>query len=103
MTAHEQNWYVHKYQIWLEYGGPEEGGWNYEQGAVEDHNVFATHDEDAAFACCRLFNAQERKRREKEEMYPMHGVFSHQCTYYLYDVSNDSKATRFPRERPHYE
>lgn len=97
-------YYVHKYQISQEYGGPEEGGWYYESGVpVEGWQPIMFDKEDDAFEVCRMFNQNERERARKEEDYEFTSVLAHRSTHYAYDVSELLYPEAYPKVRPHYE
>jgi len=101
-------WYIHKHDIALEYGGPEEGGWYYESGVpveIEEWNP-AHHqfeDEDDAYATCRGLNAQEIERRDAEEQYEYTSVLSFRSNHYAYAVEDNPTPYSYPSYRPHYE
>lgn len=95
--------YIHKFQVSLEYGGPEEGGWNYKAGwPVENWQTVMVEDEETATAIVVALNFRERERRN-DEPYEWHSVHSHQSQFFEYDVSESSVAEPFPAHRPHYE
>lgn len=97
-------WYVHKHQVRQAYGGPEEGGWWYEQGTVvEDWKSPEFTTQEEAEEACRKLNEEENVRRESEEEYSMTSVLSYNSTFYAYDVSKHYLAFNYPQERPHYE
>jgi len=98
-------WYVHKYEEFQEYGGPEEGGWYYDvREPVRDDEwtppIFT--DEEEAFAHCRTLYAEEYERRKKEP-YPYHSVLSAQSIFYAFDCTTESMPYSSPLVRPHYE
>lgn len=97
--------YVHKYQVWQEFGGPEEGGWWYTMHHLEtDFEPPRFGTEDEAYAECRELNFKEYERREREEEYEFTSVLSDRCTFYSYDVQDTAYAPEWiPAERPHYE
>lgn len=96
-------WYVHKFEVRQEYGGPEEGGWWYDAGTpVEDWDVEAYDSEDEAYARSRVLNGEERERREGLR----HGyssVLSYTEEFFAYSVSLRARETSYPNSRPHYE
>jgi hypothetical protein len=96
--------YVHKHEVSLQYGGPEEGGWHYTAGTpVEEWEVIAMPTEELAYEQCRILNDQERMRREAEEDYDFTSVLAHRSTHYSYSVEEDPIPRAFPATRPHYE
>lgn len=102
--------YIHKFEVSQAFGGPEEGSWYYEVGTpCEDWDplkvaVYNGHENDneAVFDLCRMFNAQEHKRREGLQ-YGYHSVLSYREEFYSYDISYSRVARPYPRVRPHYE
>jgi hypothetical protein len=93
-------YYIHKHEISLENGGPEEGGWNYTAGSpVEDwvplNEMFDTEEE--AYHRCRELNEQEFIRAKEEEDY------AYRSTHYGYSVEDTPVMQPFPLERPFYE
>jgi hypothetical protein len=98
------HYYVHKFEVELRYGGPEEGGWWYDAGApVEDWQPWHFLYEDAAYKFARKLNEEEHKRRDAEESYPYHSVLAWNSTHYAYNVASEPVATAYPESRPHYE
>jgi hypothetical protein len=97
-------WWIHKYEISLEYGGPEEGGWYYKAG-IPTSMTFGPFlaTEDDAFDQCRIENHMELLRRNREEDYEFTSVLAYRSTHYEYDVTNDPEPKAFPEWRPHYE
>lgn len=101
--------YIHKYRIRLEYGGPEEGGWWFKSGIpAREHGqpvaVFTgPRAEEEAIDYCYELNQKERERRDNEEDYSYHSVFAYRSKHFEYDVSENPRAEAFPTERPHYE
>lgn len=123
-------WYVHKYEIWKDKGGAEEGGWWYTQGEpVDDWDVIPMPTEDLASEQCRILNDQERMRREGLKYGPDSAVHElgqpapegedpadtaeYVAAYqrsgiadehvYTYTVETTSSPTEYPVDRPHYE
>lgn len=102
--------YVHRMLVELLYGGPEEGGWWYDQayplGLVDYDYVppmeFQTEEE--AFDACRLLNGMEHTRRELECHYEYTSVLAfREDAFYVYRVTERPVAVRDPFTRPHYE
>ena len=100
-----KRFWIHKYEVSQEYGGPEEGGWWYDLGTlVEDFVPLYFEDEDAVYEKCRELNGAEGKRREDEEQYGYTSVLSHMSTFYDYTVDETAYPPKhFPETRPHYE
>jgi hypothetical protein len=96
-------YYVHQYEVWLAYGGPEEGGWWYDCGEPVLSAVATFEDEEEAFKACRELNADERDRRERDEYHDYSSVLSSESTHYSYDVSDSPRAVSYPSERPYYQ
>jgi hypothetical protein len=93
----ELKYFIHKHEVELAYGGPEEGGWWYNIGTpVEDWipEGFATEDE--AYERCHELNEQEHERRQREED-------SYRSTHYSYSVHETTVMRPFPETRPRYE
>jgi hypothetical protein len=94
-------WYVHTYEVWLSYGGPEEGGWHYEEGSpTGDRESFSTREQ--AEARCRELNEQENERRQ-ELRYGFTSVLSNRETFYAFRFCTAPEVFPYPEERPHYE
>jgi len=97
-------WFVHKHQVALAYGGPEEGGWWYEEGVpVEAWTPPAFADEEDAYAEARLLNAAELERAEREAEYEYTSVLAARSCHYAYSVEEDAVPRPYPEHRPHYE
>lgn len=106
--------YIHKHEIALRYGGPEEGGWYYEEGwpAYTQYtkrtkpplmNVLGPfEDVDFTYRLVRALNAKEHKRQETED-YDYHSVLSYKSTHYTYSVAETSQIRGYPAERPYYQ
>jgi hypothetical protein len=112
--------YIHKYEIWQEYGGPEEGGWWYTWGRHEgivaevplDSEVDMEEyeslpwgdrnriDVDFGFNICRALNHNEQ---EREKQYGFTSVLSYKENHYDFDISDSPMPDRFQGWRPHYE
>lgn len=99
----KQKYYVHKFSVGLQYGGPEEGGWWYDTGFPVESCVYESFDEEDAYEKCRALNDSEHERAEKEEKYGYTSVLAHQSDHYAYSVETDPEAKAYPEERPHYE
>lgn len=109
--------YIHKYEVWEEKGGYEEGGWWFTQGTpisriatipldtpVEfDKYSDWRPDVEFAYSLCRALNNQEAERRNRDNKYGFHSVLSHRDTFYEYDLSDSAISDRYPVPRPHYE
>lgn len=85
---------VNVYETWLSYGGPEEGGWWYEEGNPE--------------ACHHVFSKKQAIKRaiELSQEYDLanqpdiHDVL----TQTAIDIRfSEQTATAYPSSRPHYE
>lgn len=97
-------WYIHKYQVWQDFGGHEEGGWWFPCGEpVKDWEARKVYDKEDAYGLCRELNAEERERASKEEDYGYSSVLAHRSTHYEYSVTDSPIAESFPKVRPHYE
>lgn len=97
-------YYIHKYEVAQQYGGPEEGGWWYKAGdPVEDWPPVFVENEEVAFEVCRALNKAEMERRDKEEPYEYTSALSYMSEHFEFDVSESSVAESFPKVRPHYE
>lgn len=97
------SWYVHEFDVELQYGGPEEGGWWYDSGRPTGKRWGPFALELTASQTCRELNEHEHERREREERYSYTSVLARQSTHLAYDVSRDEVAEAYPRTRPHYE
>lgn len=102
-TATDTRFYVHKYAISLNYGGPEEGGWYYESGIPVQSAVYIGEDEEDAYAKCFSLNMGERARQKREEEYDYTSVLARMGNHYTYRVETEAVAEPYPKERPHYE
>ena len=100
----QPHYWVTKYEVEQQYGGPEEGGWWYDSGVpVEDWEPMPFYSEEAAYAKCRELNEQEYERQEKEERYDYTSVLSYRSTHYSYNVDETPDPQPYPKTRPHYE
>jgi hypothetical protein len=95
-------YYVHKYEERQQYGGPEEGGWWYDQRTPVQHAVYSSEDEEDATEKCRALNRAEYERREGLSV-RYSSVLSHRETFYTYSVREEPVAVDEPEHRPHYE
>jgi hypothetical protein len=104
-TKVTQDWFIHKFQVSQQYGGPEEGGWWYDSGnpVKERCAILIDVTEDLAYAVCRAFNENEHERQKREEDYEYTSVLSYRSQHFSYDVSTSPIAEAYPKERPHYE
>jgi hypothetical protein len=97
-------YFIHKYEVSLQYGGPEEGGWYYEVGTpIKEWHTPGFTEEETAFAVCRAYNISERERAKAEEDYGYSSVLAYRSQHYAYDVDESPTATPYPEVRPHYE
>lgn len=97
-------YFVAKYNVAQQYGGPEEGGWWYDSGVpVEDWEVISFKDEEEAYACARALNKKEAERRKEENQYGYTSVLSYRDDFYDYAVIEEYPPKPFPEMRPHYE
>jgi hypothetical protein len=97
-------YYIHKYEIAQQYGGPEEGGWWYKMGEpVKDWKLVMIEDEETAYEVCRALNFHESDRAKNEEDYEYTSVLSYKSQHFEYDLSESPIAEHFPATRPHYE
>jgi len=95
-------YYCHKFEVALQYGGPEEGGWYFNSGEPTGQRIGPFAYEDDAFEKCRELNDIEHKRSE-EQQYGYTSVLAHRSEHFEWDVSDEEKAKPFPEYRPHYE
>ena len=58
-------WAVAVYDVYRQYGGPEEGGWWYDSLEL-DHVEWWYHDNEAAFEAARNLNEDFRAAREEK-------------------------------------
>ena len=97
-------YFIHKHEVALRYGGPEEGGWWYEVGIpVDDWTPLAFRKERAAYDECWRLNSEEKDRAKREEDYDYHSVLAYRSTHYAYSVEVDAEMKPYPEYRPHYE
>lgn len=122
------NWYVNVYQVYRAYGGPEEGGWWYNEGTLLDCQLFDYWGEDdlkgnkqrqRAIAYAEHIKTQLEKSGslecalgsgehdgvnvmgEGDDSYLMRGGAWGEGKYVI-EVSTQ-RGEDFPKERPHYE
>lgn len=103
-----RSWFVHRYEVWQEYGGPEEGGWWYTQGEPAEGPAWLWYplgyrDEEEAYARCREMNDAEHARREAEESHGFTSVMSARGTFFTFTVEDTVDPTEYPVDRPYYE
>lgn len=101
-----KTWYIHKHEVALQYGGPEEGGWWYDAGSPDEEWVPAAHafnSEDEAYAVCRGLNEMEQIRAKQEEDYEYTSVLAYKSSHYAYTVEDHPNPYFYPDRRPHYE
>lgn len=96
-------WYVHKYEVAQQYGGPEEGGWWFQVGSPVEGFRLAYTVEETAYEACRALNGGERERAKRDEEYEYTSVLSYKSQHFSYDVSEKAYAEAYPKSRPHYE
>jgi hypothetical protein len=96
-------YYIHKHQVALEYGGPEEGGWWYTVGIPTGFSLGPIGDEELTYEQCRALNKLEDERREREEKYDFTSVLAKQSNHYSFTVEDFATPVAYPQERPHYE
>lgn len=98
-------YYIHKHEVGLQYGGPEEGGWWYESGSPCGDWVplGPFKSEDEAYAKCRELNDQEHDRAKEEEDYDYTSVLSYRSNHYAYSISETTIMRSYPEHRPYYE
>lgn len=101
-------YYVHKMRIEQQYGGPEEGGWWYDQRSPIDRLNSDYMEplprptmEEAALACRKL-NAAETARRDTLTC-SYTSVHSYQELFFTYTVTESPVPEPDPVNRPHYE
>lgn len=99
-------YYIHKHEVALAYGGPEEGGWWFDTGRpVEDFDStrYKYHSEENAYTMCRELNNLEYKREDREEDYGYTSVLAYKSTHYAYSVHETRHMESYPKEIPYYE
>lgn len=96
-------YWIHKHEVALQYGGPEEGGWWYDTGYPTGFSFGPIIGEDAAYDQSRALNKLEHERQEAEEKYDYTSVLSHMSMHYQYTVEDYPEPKAFPETRPHYE
>lgn len=100
--------YVHKMTTELCSGGPEEGGWWYDQldpinpSDPEYEQPVVFESEDDAYEFCRTMNERERERRSTLR-YQYTSVLSHKEEFYAYTISESKTIGPIPAHRPRYE
>lgn len=100
---HAGGYYVHKHQVSLEEGGPEEGGWWYTAGIPTGFSLGPIEDEENAYAQSRALNSLEDERRERAEEYEFTSVLAKMSNHYSFTVEEFPEPVAFPATRPHYE
>jgi len=85
---------VNVYETWLNYGGPEEGGWWFEAGSPE--------------ACHHVFSKKQAIRRavelsEEYDLANQPNISDSNCTTAIDIRFSDKTAEAYPTIRPHYE
>lgn len=101
-------WWVHKMEISQAYGGPEEGGWWYDQKTPleidDDYRgpLGPFNSEDDASAVCLAMNESEYARR-RELSVGYTSVLSRMETFYSWTISDSKVSVPSPTHRPHYE
>lgn len=90
--------YVNAYSITRSYGGPEEGGWWYDEGEpLGSIPVKTVEQEDAARKLLQETVGWEPDRRNRIGRYSVNG----DADFVI--CVEDEMATAYPEERPHYE
>lgn len=97
-----RQYWLHKFSVEMAYGGPEEGGWNYDTGVPTGDSEGPFNDEESAFERCRELNEIEHAESEKQD-YSYSSVLSYKSDHFEWDVSEDETAHPYPEVRPHYE
>lgn len=98
-TQTATKFYIHKSEVALNYGGPEEGGWWFDAGTPsEDWKVLEFDTEEQAYEKCRQLNDLEHQRRDANEDYDYTSVLAHRSTHYSYSVEDYPD----PEQRPYY-
>lgn len=94
-TAHGVK-FLNVYEMWREYGGPEEGGWYYDRGDFVGGRLLVNpSEEDHAQA-----------ERELRELFPSSGRKAYSVMYHGGEYKmmlEDSPGADYPAELPHYE
>lgn len=89
------------YELDLQYGGPEEGGWWYESGDL--CRIMSVHkDEDAAYAAAWRINSLLSYRR-RLSCQPGLSSMAYRGGQLEALVMDDYAPKHFPERRPHYE
>ncbi len=96
-------YYIHKHQVALEYGGPEEGGWWYTIGVPTGFSLGPIVDEELTYEQCRALNELEYERREHEEKYEFTSVLANMGNHYSFSVEDFATPEPYLKGRPHYE
>ena len=99
----ENVYWIHKHQVALEYGGPEEGGWWYTIGIPTGFSFGPITNEEAAYEQCRKLNELEYERRKQEEQYDFTSVLAKMSNHYDYSIEEYPEPKSFPETKPHYE
>ena len=99
----EKIYYIHKHDISLEYGGPEEGGWWYTFGMPTGFSFGPITNEEAAYEQARALNNLESDRRKLQEEYDFTSVLAKMSNHYSYEVNDYEVPVVYPESRPHYE
>ena len=84
---------VNVYETWLTYGGPEEGGWWYEEGNPE--------------ACHHIFSKKQAINRavelsEKYDLANQGNIGDSTCVSAIDIIFSNRQAQAYPLTRPHY-
>lgn len=96
-------YYVHKHDVALQYGGPEEGGWHYVSGVPTGFVLGPLSDEEDAYCQARALNGLEHERAERDEDYHFSSVLAYKSVHYSFSVEDFATPIPYPQERPHYE
>lgn len=92
-------YYVTIYNLYQNYGGPEEGGWYYTEG-------IRMGSPKAFLSKIKAYKFKERAQKCMDEWHPenardLSSVLSEGC--FNAEVSQDYPVEHFPTERPYYE
>jgi hypothetical protein len=95
--------YVMKYEVYQQYGGPEEGGWWYEEGIAQWRFPIPVPSQSLAYRLCRVLNDREHERRKTECDYEYTSVLSDRDTFYGYGIADTFRPQNYQELKPHYE
>lgn len=102
VTAPAQVYGIAVYQLYRNYGGPEEGGWWYDSGQLERTTKRVFVDIDEASEVCHKMNHWLRffQRRNKR---PNRFSMAYSGGEYRYEVFENEPVHYWPENRPFYE